>query len=80
MIVRPETVIRWHRARFRRCWRWKSKSLGGRPPISVELRTLIWRMSHESVLWGAEIHDPCANMSGFYLPTGTAILVLLQPL
>src|SRR5690242_5737112 len=32
-IIRPETVVRWHRAGFRRYWRWKSRSLGGRPQI-----------------------------------------------
>jgi hypothetical protein len=53
LIVRPETVVRWHRAGFRRYWRWKSQSRGGRPPISVELRALIRRMSVENVLWGA---------------------------
>jgi hypothetical protein len=52
-IVRPETVIRWHRAGFRRYWRWKLQSRGGRPPISAELRALIRQMSHENVLWGA---------------------------
>ncbi len=52
-IVRPETVVRWHRAGFRRYWRWKSRQLGGRPPISAELRALIRRMSVENVLWGA---------------------------
>jgi hypothetical protein len=31
-IVRPETLVRWHRAGFRRYWRWKSLSPGGRPP------------------------------------------------
>jgi hypothetical protein len=36
-IVRPETLVRWHRAGFRRYWRWKSRSLGGRPPVSAEL-------------------------------------------
>jgi transposase InsO family protein len=53
LIVRPETVVRWHRAGFRRYWRWKSQSRGGRPPISMELRALIRRMSVENVLWGA---------------------------
>jgi transposase InsO family protein len=52
-IVRPETVVRWHRAGFRCYWRWKSCSRGGRPQISVELRTLIRRMSNENPLWGA---------------------------
>src|SRR5438094_3876479 len=52
-IVRPETLIRWHRAGFRRYWRWKSRSLGGRPKIDAELRALIRRMSAENPLWGA---------------------------
>jgi hypothetical protein len=45
LIIRPETLVRWHRAGFRRYWRWKSCSLGGRPPIGLELRALIRRMS-----------------------------------
>ncbi|MEH6952584.1 hypothetical protein V4R08_14855 [Nitrobacter sp. NHB1] len=52
-IIRPETLVRWHRAGFRRYWRWKSRSLGGRPQIETELRALIWQMSIENPLWGA---------------------------
>src|SRR5205823_6180864 len=52
-IIRPETLVRWHRAGFRRYWRWKSRSLGGRPKIDAELRALIRRMSGENPLWGA---------------------------
>src|ERR1039457_117496 len=52
-IVRPETLVRWHRAGFWRYWRWKSRSLGGRPQIETELRALIRRMSVENPLWGA---------------------------
>ena len=37
-IVRPETLVRWHRAGFRCYWRWKSRPLGGRPQIETELR------------------------------------------
>ncbi len=37
-IIRPETVICWHRSGFRYYWRWKSRSLGGRPQIAVGLR------------------------------------------
>src|ERR1700739_166102 len=37
-IIRPETLVRWHRAGFRRYWRWKSRRLGGRPRIDMELR------------------------------------------
>jgi transposase InsO family protein len=52
-IIRPETLVRWHRAGFRRYWRWKSRSLGGRPQIETELRALIRRMGVENPLWGA---------------------------
>jgi transposase InsO family protein len=51
--IRPETLVRWHRGGFRRYWRWKSRSLGGRPQIDTELRALIRRMSMENPLWGA---------------------------
>src|SRR6202035_1941921 len=52
-IIRPETLVRWHRAGFRCYWRWKSRPLGGRPQIETKLRGLIWRMSMENPLWGA---------------------------
>jgi transposase InsO family protein len=52
-IIRPETLVRWHRSGFRRYWRWKSRSLGGRPQIAADLRALIRRMSAENPLWGA---------------------------
>src|SRR6202161_4025313 len=52
-IVRPETLLRWHRAGFRCYWRWKSRPQGGRPQIETELRVLIRRMNIENPLWGA---------------------------
>jgi transposase InsO family protein len=52
-IIRPETLVRWHRAGFRCYWRGKSRSLGGRPQIETDLRALIRRMSVENPLWGA---------------------------
>jgi hypothetical protein len=52
-VIRPETLVRWHRAGFRCYWRWKSRPLGGRPQIDTELRALIRRMSMENPLWGA---------------------------
>ncbi len=52
-IIRPETLVRWHRAGFRCYWRWKSRSLGGRPQIESDLRALIRRMRIENPLWGA---------------------------
>src|SRR6266446_5295341 len=52
-VVKPETVIRWHRGGFRAYWRWKSRRCGGRPRIDREIRDLIRRMSKENFLWGA---------------------------
>src|ERR1035438_5567340 len=43
-IIRPDTLVRWHQAGFRRYWRWKSRTRGGRPQIGTELRVLIRRM------------------------------------
>jgi hypothetical protein len=51
--TRRETLVRWHRAGFRRYWRWKSRTLGGRLPIDAGLRALIRQMSIENLLWGA---------------------------
>jgi hypothetical protein len=52
-VVKPETIIRWHRRGFRAYWHWKSRRRGGRPRINRELRDLIRRMSCENPLWGA---------------------------
>jgi transposase InsO family protein len=52
-VIRPETLVRWHRAGFRSYWRRKSRSLGGRPQIETDLRALIRQMSVENSLWGA---------------------------
>jgi transposase InsO family protein len=52
-VVKPETVIRWHRRGYRAYWRWKSSRVGGRPKIDREIRDLIRRMSKENPLWGA---------------------------
>ena len=53
IIVKPETVIRWHRTGFRLYWRWKSRPKGGRPHIDAEIRALIRRMSAQNSTWGA---------------------------
>jgi transposase InsO family protein len=52
-IVRPETVIRWHRAGFRLVWRWKSRRRCGLPTVSLEVRQLIREMSLANPSWGA---------------------------
>ena len=74
-IIRPETLVRWHRAGFRCYWRWKSRPLGGRPQIDTELRGLIRRMSMENPLWGApRIHGELLKL-GFEIrpPNGLRV-------
>jgi transposase InsO family protein len=70
-IIRPETLVRWHRAGFRCYWRWKSRSFGGRPQIDADLRALIRRMSVENLLWGApRIHGELLKL-GFTVSQST---------
>ena len=52
VVVRPETMIRWHRAGWKLLWRLKSRP--GRPSIPVEVQALIRRMAHENPSWGEE--------------------------
>ena len=57
LIVKPDTVVAWHRAGFRWYWRWKSRRLPGRRRITLEIRDLIRRLAEENVGWGApKIH------------------------
>jgi transposase InsO family protein len=53
VIVKPETVIAWHRQGFRLFWTWKSRQRHGRPPVAPETRALIRTMSEQNPLWGA---------------------------
>ena len=52
-IVKPDTLVRWHRAGFRSYWRWKSRRRGGRPIVPAKIRRLIREMSIANPLWGA---------------------------
>jgi hypothetical protein len=67
-ILKPETVIRWHRAGFRAYWRWKLRTPGGRPKTPLEIRQLIREMSIANPLWvhrGSTANSSCsALMSG----------------
>jgi hypothetical protein len=53
-ILRPETIVRWHRKGFAAFWRWKSRPLGGRPQVDKEVHDLIRRMSFEKPLYIAQ--------------------------
>ena len=54
VFVTPDTVLRWHGQGWRLFWRWKSRSRGGRPHLSAEVRELIVSMSRDNHLWGTE--------------------------
>src|SRR5262247_3064846 len=61
VLVKPATVVEWHRKGFRFYWRWRSRR-PGRPRIGPEIRDLIRRMSNANPLWGApRIHGSCSN-------------------
>ena len=53
VIVKPATVIAWHRRGFRLFWRWKTRRRLGRPPVSLEVRRLIRTIAEANPLWGA---------------------------
>ena len=76
VLVKPATVVQWHRKGFRLYWRWRSRRLG-RPQMSTEIRDLIRRMSLANPLWGApRIHGELLKLGievsqatvGRYLP------------
>jgi putative transposase len=53
VIVKPETLIRWHRKGFQLFWRWKSKPRG-RPRVPANVRELISEMARSNPTWGEE--------------------------
>jgi transposase InsO family protein len=78
-VVKPETILRWHRSGFRAFWRWKSRSRAGRPKVDRELRDLIGRMSRENPLWGApRIHGELL-MLGFEVAQSTVSKYMTRP-
>ena len=74
ILVKPETVVSWHRAGFRLFWRvWSSIRRPGRPKISAEIRTLIRRMRAENPRWGApRIHGELLKL-GFQISEPTRV-------
>ncbi len=79
-VVRPETVIRWHRQGFRSYWRWRSGPGPrlGRPKINKELRDLIRRMCAENPLWGSpRIHGELLKL-GFSVAQSTVAKYMLR--
>src|SRR3984893_7461971 len=79
-IVRPETVLRWHRMGFAAYWRLKSRPLGGRPRIGKDVRDLIQRMSFENPLWGApKIHGELLKLGIEVAQSTVSIYMVPRP-
>ena len=79
-VIRPETLVRWHRAGFRRYWRWKSRLLGGRPQIDTDLRALIRQMSSENPVWGApRIHGELLKLGFEVAQSSVAKYMVKRP-
>src|SRR3954470_9883148 len=77
-IIRPETLVRWHRAGFRSYWGWKSRNRGGRRQIDTDLRALIRQMTLENPLWGApRIHGELLKL-GFQLAQSTVAKYMVK--
>ena len=78
-IVKPETVIRWHRQGFRLYWTWKSRGATvGRRVLPPEVRDLIREMSLANPLWGApRIHGELLKL-GINLSQGTVAKYMVR--
>jgi putative transposase len=78
LIVKPETVIAWHRRGFRLYWSWKSRHPQGRPSVSREVIELIRKMSLANPLWGApRIHGELLKL-GFELSEATVAKYMVR--
>ena len=79
VIVKPETVLAWHRRGFRLYWSWKSRHPKGRPSVSREVIDLIRRMSVANPRWGApRIHGELLKL-GFELAESTVARYMVRP-
>ena len=71
VIVKPETVVGWHHAGFQVFWKWRSRTRGGRPKTTAEIRALIRRLADENSTWGApKIHGELMKL-GFVVSERT---------
>jgi transposase InsO family protein len=78
LIIRPDRLVRWHRAGFRRYCRWKSRLRVGRPPVERELRALIRQMSAVNPLWGApRIHGELLKL-GFQVAQSSVAKYMIK--
>jgi transposase len=66
-VVSPQTLLRWHRELVRRKWTYKRISVGGRPPVTEEVRELIVRMGRDNPRWG------CLRIRGEFAKLGIRV-------
>jgi hypothetical protein len=79
-IIRPETLVRSRRAGFRRYWRWKSRSRGGRPQINADLRALIRPRGVDNPLWGApRVHGELLKLGFVVAQSSVAKYMIKRP-
>jgi putative transposase len=79
VIVKPETVLAWHRRGFRLLWTWKSRRRTGRPTVPSDVRALIRTMSRANPLWGApRIHGELLKL-GIDVCQATVAKYMVRP-
>ncbi len=78
LIVRPETVVKWHRQGFRLYWRWKSRGKGGRPRVDQEIRNLIRRLSRENPNWGVPRVKAELSLLGYDVAESTVARYMIR--
>lgn len=70
LIVKPETVMRWHKQRIRRHWTQPPNKPRGRPPIDPAIRRLIIRLARENPTWGyRRIHGELSRLGHSIAPS-----------
>jgi hypothetical protein len=79
VIVKPETVIAWHRRGVQLCWTWKSRRRAGRPTVPADVRVLIQTMSQTNPRWGApRIHGELLKL-GIDVSQATVAKYMIPP-
>jgi len=64
LILKPDTLLRWHRLGFQLFWKFKSRTRGGHPKLAPETIALIHKMAQENSLWGTErIHGELLKLN-----------------
>jgi putative transposase len=81
VIVKPETVLRWHRQGWKAYWRWRSRGRGrrGRRPVAPELQAVIKRMAAENWLWGQRRIQAELTRLGFKVSARTVAKYMRRP-